>query len=75
MGSDNPAEPGRDGAPSLEPVAREILDQIGEQRPPRQRGRYQGLFTGVFALCSVAGPVLGGVLPIRYRGAGSSVST
>ena len=32
MGSDNPAEPGRDAAPPLEPVARKILDQIGEQR-------------------------------------------
>ena len=32
MGSDNPAEPGHDAAPPLEPVARKILDQIGEQR-------------------------------------------
>ena len=32
IGSDNPAEPGRDAAPPLEPVARKILDQIGEQR-------------------------------------------
>jgi hypothetical protein len=32
MGSDNPAEPGREAAPSLEPVAWKILDRIGEQR-------------------------------------------
>ena len=32
LGSDNPAEPGHDAAPPLEPIARKILDQIGEQR-------------------------------------------
>jgi EmrB/QacA subfamily drug resistance transporter len=35
---------------------------IGDLLPPRERGRYQGLFTGVFALCSVAGPLIGGVI-------------
>jgi EmrB/QacA subfamily drug resistance transporter len=35
---------------------------IGDLVPPRERGRYQGLFTGVFALCSVAGPLIGGVI-------------
>jgi EmrB/QacA subfamily drug resistance transporter len=35
---------------------------IADLVPPRQRGRYQGLFTGVFALCSVTGPVLGGAI-------------
>src|SRR6185312_4599161 len=35
---------------------------IGDLVEPRERGRYQGLFTGVFALCSVAGPFLGGVI-------------
>ena len=34
MGSDNPTESGRDAAPPLEPVARKILDQIGEHRSP-----------------------------------------
>jgi EmrB/QacA subfamily drug resistance transporter len=35
---------------------------IGDLVSPRERGRYQGLFTGVFAICSVAGPLLGGYL-------------
>jgi len=35
---------------------------IGDIIPPRERGRYQGLFGGVFGACSVAGPLLGGVI-------------
>ena len=35
---------------------------IGDLLSPRERGRYQGLFTAVFAACSVAGPLLGGFL-------------
>ena len=35
---------------------------IGDLIPPRERGRYQGLFGAVFAACSVAGPLLGGIL-------------
>jgi EmrB/QacA subfamily drug resistance transporter len=35
---------------------------VGDIVPPRDRGRYQGLFGGVFGLATVAGPLLGGVL-------------
>jgi EmrB/QacA subfamily drug resistance transporter len=35
---------------------------VGDLLAPRERGRYQGLFTAVFAVCSVAGPLLGGFI-------------
>jgi EmrB/QacA subfamily drug resistance transporter len=35
---------------------------IGDLFPPAERGRYFGLFTGVFAVASVTGPLLGGFL-------------
>ena len=36
------------------------LAVIGDVIPPRERGRYQGLFAAVFGVSSVAGPLLGG---------------
>jgi EmrB/QacA subfamily drug resistance transporter len=35
---------------------------VGDIVPPRDRGRYQGIFGGVFGLASVAGPLLGGII-------------
>jgi EmrB/QacA subfamily drug resistance transporter len=35
---------------------------IGENLPPRERGRFQGYFAAVFALASMSGPILGAYL-------------
>ena len=33
---------------------------VGDIVPPRERGRYQGIFGAVFGVSSIAGPLLGG---------------
>lgn len=37
-----------------------VMAVIADVIPPRDRGKYTGLFGGVFAIASVAGPLLGG---------------
>src|SRR6185312_275758 len=38
-----------------------VMTIIGDIVPPRQRGRYQGDFVGVFGIASFVGPLLGGL--------------
>jgi EmrB/QacA subfamily drug resistance transporter len=47
------------GAGGLLPLAQIT---IGDLLSPRERGRYQGMFGAVFAGCTVAGPLLGGIV-------------
>ncbi len=44
---------------------------IGDIVPPRERGRYQGIFGAVFGVASIAGPLLGGSLWTISPGVGS----
>lgn len=39
---------------------------IGDVVPPRERGRYQGIFGAVFGISSIAGPLLGGFFTTQW---------
>ncbi len=39
-----------------------VMAIIGDLVPPRERGRYQGLFAGIMAIAMVAGPLVGGFI-------------
>ena len=48
---------------------RDTLAVVGDIIPPRERGKYQGYFGGVFGVATVIGPLLGGffVDNLRWR--------
>ena len=39
-----------------------VMAIIGDLVPPRERGRYQGMFAGIMAVAMVAGPLAGGFI-------------
>lgn len=39
---------------------------VGDVVPPRERGRYQGIFGAVFGVSSIAGPLLGGYFTTNW---------
>src|SRR5690349_24016873 len=39
---------------------------VGDIVPPRERGRYQGIFGAVFGLSSIAGPLVGGYFTTHW---------
>ncbi|MFJ1752996.1 MDR family MFS transporter [Kitasatospora sp. NPDC088134] len=39
-----------------------VMSIMGALVPPRERGKYQGLFAGVMALATVGGPLIGGFI-------------
>jgi EmrB/QacA subfamily drug resistance transporter len=47
------------GAGAIMPIA---LSIIGDIFPPAERGKWQGLFTAVFGISSIVGPLLGGTI-------------
>ncbi len=50
------------------------LSIVGDVIPPRDRGRYQGYFGGVFGIASIVGPWREASWSTRRPGAGSSTS-
>ncbi|WP_156252649.1 MDR family MFS transporter [Pseudactinotalea terrae] len=51
------------GMGTLMPLSQVI---IGDLIPPRHRGKYQGIMGAVFGICSIAGPLAGGVITDNF---------
>jgi len=49
-----------------------VQSVVGDVVPPRERGKYQGLFGAVFGVASIAGPLLGGVIVQAISSAGTA---